>query len=309
MIEFAEDYISQKLITEGINSASEIPSFLVSSFYTSSSRMSNISSNSLPAVDDSKSSLAFLAPLEAILFDIDGTLCDSDPLHYHAFREMLQEVGYNGGVPITEEFYSEHISGKNNEYLCGTIFPDWEIKRARKFLEDKEAFFRRLASEELEPVKGLDKLCKWIEKQGLRRAAVTNSPRASGELMISSLGLTDFFEILVIGNECDRAKPFPDPYLKALETLEVSHEHTFIFEDSVSGTTAGVAAGMPVVGIATRNPGTSLINAGVSFVIKDFEDTKLWEALEKLEKKPEATAEATPEAITVAIATPTPSNI
>lgn len=59
---------------------------------------------------------------------------------------------------------------------------------------------------------------------------MTNSPRASGELMISSLGLTDFFEILVIGNECDRAKPFPDPYLKALETLKVSQEHTFIFE-------------------------------------------------------------------------------
>lgn len=78
-----------------------------------------------------------------------------------------------------------------------------------------------------------------------------------------------------------------------------------VVKDSVSGTTAGVAAGMPVVGIATRNPGTSLINAGVSFVIKDFEDPKLWEALEKLEKKPEATAEA----ITVAIATPTPSNI
>lgn len=74
-----------------------------------------------------------------------------------------------------------------------------------------------------------------------------------------------------------------------------------VVKDSVSGTTAGVAAGMPVVGIATRNPGTSLINAGVSFVIKDFEDPKLWEALEKLEKKPEA--------ITVAIATSTPSNI
>ncbi|RVX02310.1 Haloacid dehalogenase-like hydrolase domain-containing protein Sgpp [Vitis vinifera] len=47
----------------------------------------------------SKCSLSFLAPLEAILFDIDGTICDSDPLHYYAFRDMLQEVGFNGGVP------------------------------------------------------------------------------------------------------------------------------------------------------------------------------------------------------------------
>ncbi|BBG97212.1 hypothetical protein Prudu_006257 [Prunus dulcis] len=235
--------------------------------------MSNISSTPLPL--DRKCSLALIAPLEAILFDIDGTLCDSDPLHYYAFREMLQEVGFNGGIPITEEFYSEHFSGKNNEYLCSTVFHDWDLQTARKFLDDKEAMFRRLAAEQLEPVKGLDKLRKWIENQGFRRAAVTNSPRASGELMISSLGLSDFFEIL------------------ALETLQVSHKHAFIFEDSVSGVKAGVAAGMPVVGLGTRNPETWLTDAGATFVIKDFEDPKLWEALEELERKAEATTVAT----------------
>lgn len=93
--------------------------------------------------DGRKCSLALIAPLEAILFDIDGTLCDSDPLHYYAFREMLQEVGFNGGIPITEEFYSEHFSGKNNEYLCSTVFHDWDLQTARKFLDDKEAMFRR----------------------------------------------------------------------------------------------------------------------------------------------------------------------
>ncbi|XP_040368896.1 haloacid dehalogenase-like hydrolase domain-containing protein Sgpp [Rosa chinensis] len=96
---------------------------------------------------DSKCSLAFVAPLEAILFDIDGTLCDSDPLHYYAFCEMLQEVGFNGGVPITEEFFIENISGMHNEELCGVLFPDWDLQRARKFFEDKEDMFRRLASE------------------------------------------------------------------------------------------------------------------------------------------------------------------
>ncbi|KAK9911220.1 hypothetical protein M0R45_035141 [Rubus argutus] len=101
-----------------------------------------------------KCSLAFLAPLEAILFDIDGTLCDSDPLHYYAFREMIQEVGFNGGIPITEEFFIENISGMHNEELCGVLFPDWDLQRARKFFEDKEDMFRRLASERLEPMKG-----------------------------------------------------------------------------------------------------------------------------------------------------------
>ncbi|XAR54234.1 Sugar-terminal-phosphatase [Bertholletia excelsa] len=247
----------------------------------------SISSNSSPAKNSC--SLSFLAPLGAILFDIDGTLCDSDPLHYYAFRVMLQEVGFNGGKPITEEFFVKHISGGHNDHLARTLFPDWEFSKALKFIEDKEAMFRRLASEQLQPMKGLDKLCKWIEDHGLKRAAVTNAPRPNAELLISKIGLTDFFEILVIGSECERAKPYPDPYLKGLQALEASPKRTFIFEDSVSGIKAGVAAGMPVVGLATRNPQKLLEEAGATFVIKDFNDPKLWTALEELEREGEVT--------------------
>ncbi|KAF8038309.1 hypothetical protein BT93_B0987 [Corymbia citriodora subsp. variegata] len=197
---------------------------------------------------------------------------------------MLQEVGFNGGIPITEEFFVKKISGMHNEELCHVLFPDWEIQKARKFMEDKEAMFRRLASEKLEPVKGLHKLLKWIEGQGVRRVAVTNAPRPNAELILSLLGLNDFFETLVIGSECERAKPFPDPYLKALKVLGVSEKHAFVFEDSVSGTKAGVAAGMPVVALGTRNPEKLLREAGAAFVITDFLDQKLWKALEELEK-------------------------
>ena len=77
---------------------------------------------------------------------------------------------------------------------------------------------------------GLHELCGWIKGRNLKRAAVTNAPRANAELMLSLLGLTDFFPVLVIGSECDRAKPFPDPYLKALQLIDASPEHTFIFE-------------------------------------------------------------------------------
>ena len=63
----------------------------------------------------------------------------------------------------------------------------------------------------------------------MRRAAVTNAPISDAELLASMLGLSDSFEILVIGNECDRAKPFPDPYLKALQTPDISHKHAFVF--------------------------------------------------------------------------------
>ncbi|KAK6146414.1 hypothetical protein DH2020_020283 [Rehmannia glutinosa] len=242
----------------------------------------------LPCLLIRTSSLLQLAPLEAVLFDVDGTLCDTDPLHYYAFREMLQEIGFNGGVPITEDFFVENIAGKHNEDIACVLFPN-DHERGVKFLEDKEAMFRsvkyRIVKEKLEPIKGLYKLTKWIEDRGLKRAAVTNAPRENAELMISMLGLSDFFHAVILGSDCERAKPFPDPYLKALEVLKVSKEHTCVFEDSVSGIKAGVAAGMPTVGLTTRNPAHLLMEAKPAFLIRDYEDPKLWSVLDELDKR------------------------
>ncbi|XP_028762469.1 haloacid dehalogenase-like hydrolase domain-containing protein Sgpp isoform X3 [Neltuma alba] len=229
------------------------------------------------------SSLARVAPIEAVLFDIDGTLCDSDPLHYYAFREMLQEIGFNEGKPITEEFFIDTVAGKHNDDIALALFPA-DLERGLKFVDDKEAMFRKLAAEQLKPLNGLDKVRKWIEERGLKRAAVTNAPRANAELMISILGLKDFFQAVIVGSECEHAKPHPDPYLKGLEALIASKDHTFVFEDSVSGIKAGVAAGMPVVGLATRNPEHLLWEANPAFLIKDYDDPKLWAALEELDK-------------------------
>lgn len=233
---------------------------------------------------NSKTALAPLAPLEAVLFDVDGTLCDSDPIHLDAFREMLLEIGFNGGVPIDEEYFVKNIAGKHNDDIAAVLFPD-DLEKGLKFCVDKEAYFRKLAKEKIQAIKGLYKLTKWVEDHGLKRAAVTNAPRPNAELMISSLGLTDFFHHVVIGDECEHAKPAPDPYLKALEALNVSKEHTFICEDSVSGIKAGVAAGMPVVALTTRNPESVLMTANPTLLIKDYEDPILWAALEELDKK------------------------
>ncbi|EEF33604.1 2-deoxyglucose-6-phosphate phosphatase, putative [Ricinus communis] len=114
--------------------------------------------------------------------------------------------------------------------------------------------FKWQAADKLKAVDGLYKVTKWVEDHGLKRAAVTNAPRANAELIISILRLTDFFNALIIGSDCEHPKPHPDPYMKALEALKVSKDHTFVFEDSVSGIKAGVAAGLPVVGLTTGNP-------------------------------------------------------
>ncbi|KAJ0769570.1 putative sugar-terminal-phosphatase [Helianthus annuus] len=232
-----------------------------------------------------KSAFTALVPLEAVLFDIDGTLCDSDPIHFVVLRELLQETGFNGGIPIDEDFFAQNISGKLDDDIAAVLFPN-DIERGLKLCEEKEERFRKLVKEKAVPIKGLYKLTKWVEDHGLKRAAVTNSPRPNAELMISTLGLTDFFHHnIIIGDECEHAKPAPDPYLNALKLLNVSKDHTFICEDSVSGIKAGVAAGMPVIGLTTRNPKHMLMKANPTLLIENYEDPKLWEVLGELNKR------------------------
>ncbi|KAL3516759.1 hypothetical protein ACH5RR_023661 [Cinchona calisaya] len=194
-----------------------------------------MSSESISEPLQCKSSLSVGVPSEAILFDIDDTLCDSVPFHYYAIREMLQEVGFNGGKPIREEFFIKRMNGMHNDELCHLLFPNWDFDRAMRFMDDKKAMFRRLAAEQLKPVNGLDKLCKWSEDHGLKRAAVTNAPRASAELIISMLGLDTILETTV------------------LLMLKKSDIYPISWKDSASGVKAGVAAGMPVVAVASRN--------------------------------------------------------
>lgn len=87
---------------------------------------------------------------------------------------------------------------------------------------------------QIQEVKGLKKFCDWVASQGILRAAVTNAPRENAEQMIQGLGLESFFQHLVIGAECERAKPFPDPYQAAMALLGVTPSECFAIEVSTS---------------------------------------------------------------------------
>ena len=132
----------------------------------------------------------------------------------------------------------------------------------------------------LEPVKGLPRLCAWIEKRGLRRCAVTNAPRANAVHMIAALGMTSFFDYVIIGPECARAKPFPDPYLLGLQEMGIRADEAFAVEDSPAGMTAALAAGLPCVGVLTSQQDEVLAKVGAAICVKDYDDPALWKMLE-----------------------------
>ncbi|CAK9205610.1 unnamed protein product [Sphagnum jensenii] len=192
---------------------------------------------------------------------------------------MSVQAGYNGGVPITHEFFIREMSGKLNYVIAQELMPEMNEAKRIQYMDEKEVQYRKLAAKDLQPIPGFHRFVEWVKKHNLRRAAVTNSPRLNAEQVLTALKVTDFFELLVVGNECKRPKPFPDPYLQAIKFFGIDPKQCFVFEDSPSGVKAGVAAGSPTVGLLTGHPSAILSASGASLLIKDYNDPVLWEAL------------------------------
>ncbi len=208
---------------------------------------------------------------QAVLFDLDGTIANTDPLHFQVFKQMLGEQG----IAVDEAFYCDRINGRTNQAILKDLFPKFAEADIFNFSREKEQRFRDLAKTQLQPMPGLMPLLTWIEQQGLATAVVTNAPRLNAEFMLEGLGLTERFEFVVLGEDLPRAKPDPMPYQTALEKLSVEPATAIVFEDSPSGIRSAVAAGIPTVGMTSSHGAEVLEALGVEMAIADFTDPRL----------------------------------
>lgn len=201
----------------------------------------------------------------------------------------MREYSFGDG-PISEDFFRQRISGRSNADICGDLFPEWTAEQGIAFSAYKEQAFRDRAADRLAALKmpGLDTLIAWVDDHGLQKAAVTNAPRANAEQMLSAIGRQQWFDTLVIGDECSAAKPDPEPYRAAMRTLGVTPAECVAFEDSPSGARAAVAAGVHTIGVLSTQPAALLVAAGCSTLIVDFDDVALWEDLTKLTDRGDA---------------------
>lgn len=110
--------------------------------------------------------------LQAVLFDLDGTLANTDPIHIKVWRDILEPEGYT----VDDAFFKEHISGRLNEYLIKELLPQLSAAEGAQLVIDKEAKFRELAASELTRMSGFDELYDWIQHHELKTAVVTNAP-------------------------------------------------------------------------------------------------------------------------------------
>jgi len=182
-------------------------------------------------------------PFKAYLFDCDGTIVDSMPLHFVAWGKALSEWSCTfsedqfyawGGRPV-----DEIIRALNKAQ--GLHMPVDEL------MQRKEAYYRDM----LHDLQGVPEVLEHIERSYgvIPFAVVSGSPRESVEASLDVLGIRDRFEVLVCAGEYAKGKPNPEPFQKAASLLGIHPEDCLVFEDADPGIAAAEAAGMQWVKI------------------------------------------------------------
>lgn len=187
-----------------------------------------------------------MTSFDAILFDFDGVLVDSEPLHFACWAEVLRPVGVN----LEWDFYSSHCIGIDDREMLRMMAtrsdPPREWSDLWSLYPAKRDLFRERTLK-LPPFHpALAELLEEL-RASYKMAVVTSSGRTEIEPLLQAAGLRDYFAVMVCGREAGGLKPLPDPYIKAARDLGA--KQPLVVEDSAAGIAAGRAAGFEVLAI------------------------------------------------------------
>ena len=204
----------------------------------------------------------------AIIFDMDGVLVDSEPLHKRAKEMALQEVG----IQLPASFYDSYKGRPDrtvfHEGLAGKV-PDAEIPR---LMERKHQLFEQLEPE-LQPVPGAVEFVRWASTP-FRLALATSATPRDRAAVLRMLKVEDCFESIVDTARFERAKPDPQIFHVAMRDLGLSVADCWIIEDSLAGVRAAKASGSFTVAITTTFDAAALRDCGADMVIDSFEELR-----------------------------------
>jgi beta-phosphoglucomutase len=212
----------------------------------------------------------------AFLFDMDGVIIDSNPVHKIALRQFCSKHGFD----LSEDQLHQNIYGRTNKDWIPVVFGDIDKSLVAKYAREKEALFRELFEDTIKPLEGLVSFLEKLDTHKLSRAIATSAPRENVDFTLSKTGIAQFFEVILDESDVEKGKPDPQIYIKTAAALGFAPEHCIVLEDSLAGIKSGKAAGCKVVAFSTTHSPSELHEADLVF--PDFRGLDPMELMAKL---------------------------
>jgi beta-phosphoglucomutase-like phosphatase (HAD superfamily) len=197
--------------------------------------------------------------MKAVIFDMDGVIIDSEPLHYRLETQFFKEVGIN----LAEGEY-ESFTGTSGGDMFTRLKKRFGLNQSVEELlaEGRRRYMETLKKEGIPIISGIPELIARLSEAGMKLAVASSAPHEQIDLVMntphtpedSDGSLARFFSVRVSGDDVDRGKPDPSVFLKAAELLGTLPEDCWVIEDSENGVKAARAAGMSCIGY--QDPGS-----------------------------------------------------
>ena len=181
--------------------------------------------------------------IKAVIFDMDGVIADTEPLHEQARNILLADLG------LDVESISPAAIGRSKRVFWGEVAEKYKLSLSADELTRREfvILMKIVDTARLRPIKGLPALLEFLRRAGIKAAIASSSDRNYVECVLRTTGLEKYFCAMSCGDEVRAAKPAPDVYLRALALCGVSAGEALAVEDSDTGAKAAAAAGIACV--------------------------------------------------------------
>lgn len=212
---------------------------------------------------------------EAFIFDMDGVIIDSEPIHIRLDKIMFNELGIN-----IEEHELEKYIGVTNEHMWSDLIKKHNIDKSLEWLLNRalELKLNNLANEDIEPIEGIRELLKQLKSLNFKTAVASSSPLSYINAVLEKFQIKSYFDIIVSGEQVSNSKPAPDIFIKAANLLGVSESDCIVLEDSTNGVRAAKAANMLCIGFNNVNSKNQDIG------LADYKVDSIFEVVDLLEQ-------------------------
>ena len=186
----------------------------------------------------------------AVLWDMDGTLIDSEEYHWLSWRDAMS----NEGRPITRDQFLASFGQRNDSILRSWLGPEATRERIDRIGDAKEALYRQRVRERgIQFLPGVSEWVHGLHEKGWRQAIASAAPRANVDTILEALHTADCFQAIVSAEDVRHGKPDPEVFLTAAAKLGVPTPRCIVVEDAAHGIEAARAAGMKSIAV-TRKP-------------------------------------------------------